>query len=138
MADRQNMNTSASDSFARVYRPLPMLNNQEEVEELLNCGSIEELLILSLALGETFPDWKYAQDVCLRLAEHPNDKVRANACLGLAYIARTKRRLEKHLVKPILLHELRCQIEFHWRIEDAIQDINYYMKWRLAHKHEKK
>lgn len=130
------MNTSASDSFPRIYRPLPILNNREEVKKLLDCGSIEELLILSLALGETFPDWKYAQDVCLRLAEHSNDKVRANACLGFAYIARTKRRLEKHLVKPILLRELRCQIEFRWRIEDAIQDINYYMKWHLAHKHE--
>jgi hypothetical protein len=74
----------------------------------------------------------------LRLAEYPSDKVRAHACLGLAYIARTKRQLQKHLVKPILLRELRCQIEFRWRIEDAIQDINYYMKWHLAYKHGEK
>ncbi len=81
-----------------IYCPLPVLTHRQEVEELLFSGSMEDFLILSLTLGEHFPDWKYAQDVCLRLAEHPSDKVRANACLGLAYIARTKQRLEKHLV----------------------------------------
>jgi len=89
-------------------------------------------------VGENFPNWKYAQDVCLRLAEHPNDNVRANACLGLAYIAHTKGRLEKHLVKPILLRELRNQTEFRWRITDAIADINLYLKWHLASRHSQK
>jgi len=96
---------------------------------------MEELLVLPLALGEHFLDWKYAQDVCLRLAEHDSLLVRANACLGLAYVARTKGCLEKHLVKPILLRELRSQTKFRWRIEDAILDINHYLKWRLAHKY---
>ncbi len=91
---------------------------------------MEELLILPLAVGENFPDWKYAQDVCLQLAEHSSDKVRANACLGLAYVARTKQRLEN----PVLLRELRCQTEFRWRIEDAIKYINHHLKWHLAHK----
>jgi hypothetical protein len=132
------MSNSEFDSLPRIYRALPLLRRKEEVEELLSFGTIEELLILSLAVGENYPDWKYAQDICLRLAEHSNDKVRANACLGLAYIARTKQQLEKHLVKPILLRELRCQTEFRWRIEDAIKDINRYLKWNLAHKYEEK
>ncbi|WP_055075627.1 hypothetical protein [Pseudanabaena sp. 'Roaring Creek'] len=117
-----------------IYQPLPTFSRKEEIEKLLNSGTMEEILVLSLAVGENFPDWKYAQDLCLLLAEHPSDKVRANACLGLAYIARTKQRLEKHLVKPILLRELRSQTEFRWRIEDAIKDINRYLKWHLAHK----
>jgi hypothetical protein len=87
---------------------------------------------LPLAVGEYFLDWKYSQDECLRLAEHSSDIVRANACLGLAYVTRTKQRLEKHLVKPILLRELRYQREFRWRVEDAIKDINHYLKWHLA------
>ncbi|MBW4663568.1 MAG: hypothetical protein KME01_05090 [Chroococcus sp. CMT-3BRIN-NPC107] len=131
----------AMDSFEpdlppRIYFPLPVLTNRQEIEELLVHGSVEELLILSLALGEHFPDWKYAQDVCLRIAEHPSEGVRANACLALAYIARTKQRLEKHLVKSILLRELRAQTEFRWRIEDAVSDINYYLEWHLGFKHE--
>lgn len=120
----------------RIYCPLPVLTNRQEVKELLVCGSMEDVLTLSLTLGEHFPDWKYAQDVFLRLAEHPSDKVRANACLGLAYIARTKQRLDKHLVKPVLLQELRAQTDFRWRIEDAFSDINHYLRWHLAFKHE--
>jgi hypothetical protein len=118
------------------YSPLPELSDRLEIEESLKSESIEELLVLSLAVGENFPDWKYAQDTCLLLAEHENENVRANACLGLAYIARTKGRLEKHVVKPILLRELRSQVEFRWRIEDAITDINHYLKWHLAYNHK--
>ncbi|MEM9505356.1 MAG: hypothetical protein AAGA01_15520 [Cyanobacteria bacterium P01_E01_bin.43] len=129
------MSDSGSDSPPRIYRPLPVFHNKEEIEKSLNLGAMEELLILPLVVGENFPDWKYAQDICLRLAEHSSDKVRANACLGLAYVARTKQRLEKHLVKPVLLRELRCQIEFRWRIENAIEDINHHLKWHLAHKY---
>ncbi|MFM7603410.1 MAG: hypothetical protein ACKO7R_19770 [Pseudanabaena sp.] len=118
----------------RLYQALPILNKKEEIENLLSCGTMEDLLALPLAVGENFPDWKYAQDICLHLAEHPSDKVRANACLGLAYVARTKQRLEKYLVKPILIRELRCQTEFRWRIEDSIKCINHHLKWHLAHK----
>lgn len=128
------MSDSESNLPPLIYRPLPILHDKEEIERSLIFGTMEELLILPLAVGENFPDWKYAQDICLRLAEHSSDKVRANACLGLAYVARTKQRLEKHLVKPVLLRELRCQTEFRWRIEDAIEDINHHLKWHLAHK----
>jgi hypothetical protein len=132
------MSNSESDASPRIYRPLPIIENREQVEALLGCGSIDELSQLCLAVGGSCPDWKYAQDICLRLAEHSSDQVRANACLGLAYVARTKQRLEKHLVKPVLLRELRCQVEFRWRIEDSIKDINHYLKWHLAHKHQDK
>jgi hypothetical protein len=133
------MNNSESDSSRHIYRSLPEFSDRQEVkqliEKLVESESIEDLLILSLAVGENFPDWKYAQATCLLLSEHQNENVRANACLGLAYIARTKGKLEKYLVKPILLRELRSQIEFKWRIEDAIADINYFLKWNLAFKH---
>ena len=131
------MSDLRSDSPPRIYRPLPLLHSKEKIEESLSFGTIEELLILPLAVGENFQDWKYAQDICLRLADHSSDKVRTNACLGLAYVARTKHQLEKHLIKPILLRELRCQTEFLWRIEDAVKYINRYMKWHIAHKYNK-
>src|SRR6202011_4956717 len=88
-----------------VYRPLPVYSDKKEVERTLSSGTWEELMVLPLALGNSWHDWKYAQDVCLRLTEHADAAIRANACLGLAYVARTQRRLEKHLVKPVLLRE---------------------------------
>ena len=34
----------------------------------------------------------------------------------LAYIARTKGKLEKHMVKPFLLSELRENSEYQWKV----------------------
>ena len=121
-----------------TYQQLRILTDRSQIAAILATGSIADLELLSIAVGEDFPDWKYAQDICLQLAEHPTDNVRANACLGLGYIARNHRKLEKHLVKPVLLRELRTQTEYRGKIEDAIADINSYLGWRLAHKHPDK
>jgi len=76
-------------------------------------------------------DWKSAQTICIKSFDSDDQRVRANAALGLAYIARTKGKLEKHLVKPLLVKELRENIENRWRIIDAITDINSYLGWHL-------
>ncbi len=117
------------------YQPLPKYDSSQEVQKILESGSKKDLMLLSLGVGENHPDWKFAQDTCLKLAESDDEGIRANACLGLAYIARTKGNLEKHLVKPILLRELREQTDLQWRILDAINDINNYLGWKLAFKH---
>ena len=116
-----------------IYKPLPIQSSKDEILEILEKGNVEELRTLAVAVGETYPDWKFAQDLCLQLTEHSNEVVRANACLGLAYVARTKGQLEKHLVKPVLLRELQTQTEMNWRIVDALGDINFYLEWSLAH-----
>ncbi|WP_072988297.1 hypothetical protein [Clostridium cavendishii] len=115
----------------RVYKPLDILTD-DEIKKILENGIVEELLTLSLSVGQYNKKWKYAQDVCVKLAEHEDSAVRANAVLGLAYIARTKGKLEKHIVKPIILRELSENVEFRWRIIDAIEDINVFMKWNLG------
>lgn len=127
-----------SEPSLRLYQPLPIITQRAETEAILNHGSFDELMLLPLALGEHYPDWKYAQDVCLKLADHADDRIRANACLGLGYVARTQGKLEKHLVKPVILRELRTQTEWRWRIEDAIADINHYLGWRLAQASQRK
>jgi hypothetical protein len=117
----------------RIYKPLDDLST-EEVIECLNRNQLEELLLLSLSVSENHPNWKFAQDVCVQLSSHESHAVRANAVLGFAYIARTKGQLEKHILKPIILKELRENHEHNWRILDSIDDINLFMKWNLAAK----
>lgn len=95
-------------------------------------------MLLPLSVGEYFADWKSAQALCLALIIHENAAIRANATLGLAYIARTKGRLDKRLVKPHLIKELRENSEYGWRIVDPIKDINIFLKWHLAEKALKK
>ena len=121
----------------RIYKPLNDFS-LEEIKEIIERNNIEELIVLPLSVGENFPDWKNAQDVCSRLSRHEDPRVRANAVLGFAYIARTKGKIEKHIVKPIVLKELRENMEYEWRIKDAIDDINLFMKWNLGEKALKK
>ncbi len=113
------------------YQPLSVLSDVE-ISEVLSCGSIDDIATLPFSVGMNHPNWKIAQDICVALTFHESPRVRANAILGLSYIARTKGKLEKHIVKPIILRELRENMEFKWRIIDAIEDINLFMKWRLA------
>ncbi|CAH2715956.1 hypothetical protein BACCIP111895_03140 [Neobacillus rhizosphaerae] len=117
----------------RIYKPLKEFSN-EQIREIFNSKVIDELITLPLSVGEYHINWKYAQDLCAKLSEHENPLIRANAVLGFAYIARTKGMLEKHIVKPIVLKELRENREFHWRIIDAITDINLFMKWKIGAK----
>lgn len=117
----------------KIYRPLPECD-MEKAMEILDRGVTEELLLLPLSVGEYFEYWKPAQDICVRLFEHKDAAVRANAALGLAYIARTKGALDKRIVKPYLLRELRENTQYRWRIVDAIQDINLFLGWKIAEK----
>lgn len=115
----------------KVYKPLEILSDVE-INNILKKGDLNELILLPLSVGEYHRNWKYAQDLCVKLSSHEDARVRANAVLGLAYIARTKGSLEKHIVKPILLKELRENEECKWRIIDAIDDINLFMKWDIG------
>ena len=116
------------------YVPLPVITDKAQAEQIMKNGTYEDLMRLPLAAGEYFSDWKAAQDLCPELAENEDAAVRANAVLGLAYTARTKGMPEKHLAKPVILRELRENTENRRRIEDAAEDINYYLKWNMAYK----
>lgn len=116
-----------------IYKPLEDLSEME-INSILEKGDLNELIRLPLSVGANHYNWKYAQELCAQLCNHENATIRANAVLGFAYIARTKGMLEKHIVKPLILKELRQNKEFEWRVIDAINDINYFMKWNIGKK----
>lgn len=111
----------------KLYQSLPEFDDKE-IRRILQFGSIEELTILPLSVGEYHANWKTAQNICVELSNHSDEQVRANSALGLAYIARTKGKLEKHIVKPILLEILRNCSEHRDRVIDSIQDVNIFME----------
>lgn len=117
----------------RIYRPLEAVS-AEEVQRILASGTEEERGLLSLQVGEHGRQWAQSQAVCLKLMDDESPAVRANAALGLSYIARTQGQLDERLVKPYLLRELRENDTYRWRIIDAIKDINLFLDWHLAEK----
>lgn len=114
----------------RIYCPQEQ-HNTEEIKQILERRIREELLLLPLSVGEYADKWKTAQNICVKLLEHEDAAVRANAALGLSYIARNHVILDQRIVKPYLLKE---NVEYRWRIMDAIEDINLFLKWHLVDK----
>jgi hypothetical protein len=119
--------------MSRVYKPLDYLSNGD-VNKILESDNMNEIIRLPLSVGMNHPNWKYAQNLCVKLSKHEDARVRSNAVLGFAYIARTKGMLEKNIVKPIVLKELNENKEYGWRITDSINDINLFMKWNIGQK----
>ncbi|MEK3877093.1 hypothetical protein [Paenibacillus sp. FSL M7-0420] len=119
--------------MSKIYTP-PNDLSSEEIKDRLKRNDAADLLTLPLSIGEYHPNWKFAQDICAQLADHESAAIRANAILGFAYISRTKGLLEKHIVKPLVLSELRENKEYEWRILDSIEDINFFMKWKIGNR----
>tara|TARA_Y100000766_G_C18360999_1_gene344089 strand:- start:107 stop:457 length:351 start_codon:yes stop_codon:yes gene_type:complete len=112
------------------YEALPEYDN-EEITRIMSNGTIEEKTLLPLSLGIYCTNWKFAQDICLTLSKNENEEISSNAILGLAYLARTQKKLQKELVMPILLEGLKKHSKYLGKIEDAISDIEIFLKWKF-------
>jgi len=120
-----------------IYKQIIDIEDDEAIKILLH-GSEEDFFSLPLSVGHYHTEWKKAQHICLKLAEHENPQIRSNAILGLSYIANTSKKLDKHLVKPHIIREYRENIEHHGTIVDAIVDINLFLGWHILEKQMKK
>ncbi|MES2694775.1 MAG: hypothetical protein V4773_14985 [Verrucomicrobiota bacterium] len=88
---------------------------------------------IPIRLGFHHENWKFIQDICVQLADHRDPWVRANSLLGLSYAARFRGRVEKNVVKPVLLRGLRDAVpHVAATAKEAIQDINLLLNWRIG------
>lgn len=118
----------------RIYKHIEEYTDHE-IRDILYRQELEKLIYLPISVGLYHRNWKYAQNICITLAQHEDERVRANSIFGLAHIARTKGRLDKRLVKPIILKKIRYNEKHRGIILDAISDINMFLKWEIARKH---
>ncbi len=94
---------------------------------------IQRLMRLPFDLGLNHENWHFIQEVCVRLSEHRDWRIRSSSLQGLAYAAEFHRRLERNIVKPVLLRALKdTEPQVVQRAEEAIAYINQYMKWRIG------
>ena len=105
---------------------------EEDVEEVLRRGDPSELLYAPIVVSMDPPDCQWAQDVCVRLARHPDPTVRGNAILGFGHLARTCRRLDESIVRP-LVEEALCAKERHvfGHAIDTVADLTHYLGWKF-------
>jgi hypothetical protein len=119
-----------------IYTSLPEIQSIAHAKEILKSGDKAAIKTLGLSIGDQCPENEksVAQSFLLELSESDDEETSANAILGLAYIARRHEWLDKRIVKPYILKALKENEEFKWRIVDAIEYINSYLGWHLAHK----
>lgn len=115
-----------------IYRkPEPITDRQ--VMDAISEDDPEVVRLIPIRLGFNHENWRFIQDVCVRLSEHRDPQVRSNSLLGLSYAARFRGRVEKNVVKPVLLRGLKDpDAVVADTAQDAIEDINRLMGWRIG------
>lgn len=94
------------------YVNLHELNfSDAEIVELIRNDVRDVLIELPIRLGFCHENWKFIQDICVQLSEHPDEIIRGNSFYGLMYAAMNHRKLEKNIVKPVLLRGLQDRSE---------------------------
>lgn len=98
--------------------------SDEDIMNILYSGSDDELKNISLSVGEYHKNFLFAQDVCFFLMENRNEEIRANAVLGLSYIARRFRKLDvKKMIFLLNKNKTFSDEKLKERVEIAMEDI---------------
>ena len=101
---------------------------QDDMEAAIERNVPEELLYVPVWVSMDPPDCTWAEAICVQLASHNHTQVRANAILGFGHLARTCRKLNLEVVKPILLSALNDTEEaIRTQADDAIDDVEHYL-----------
>ena len=111
------------------YEELPEWS-RDAVAQALRDDEPDRLLRAVVAVAVYDADWRYAQDLCIRLSAHRDFNVRGNAVLGFGHIARVHRHLDRDLVQPIIQAAL-CDSNGYIRGHgtDAADDTSQFLGW---------
>jgi hypothetical protein len=110
------------------YEPIPRMS-RDEIESAIACDDSEQLVYAALAAAFYDDDAHWIEQVCARLANHPNANVRGNAVEGFGHIARIHRTLNQR-VKPLI--ERALSDEDSWvrgKAYDAAGDVTHFLEW---------
>ncbi len=104
-----------------------------DVDAILRRGDPGELLYVPLSVGLHAEDAAWAQEVCIGLAAHADERVRGNALLGLGHVARVHGTLDRARVQPLLEAGLTDASEWvRGQAQSAVGDVEHFLGWRLV------
>ena len=111
------------------YEQIPRMSRAEINSAILRDDS-EQLVyaVLSAALYDDDPEW--AENICVRLADHQKASVRGNAIVGFSHIARIHGTLSTR-VKPLI--ERALGDEDAWvrgHAQDVVDDLEIFLGWK--------
>lgn len=96
---------------------------------------LDYLRYMPIDLSMYPPDDVIVEAVCISLSAHPDAYVRGNAILGFGHLARTLRKLDEKMVKPIIEAALRDRDAFvRGQAHAAMDDIENFLGWTFNRK----
>lgn len=113
----------------RVYQEITPTTREVVAQALLE-DNVTALIRLVIAVSMYDPDWRFAQDLCVKLSSHPHANVRGNAVLGFGHIARVHRHLDQTIVQPIIRCALQDEDDYvRGHADSAVDDTAIFLKW---------
>jgi hypothetical protein len=114
------------------YEEIPEWS-REAVERALRDDDASALIRAVIAVSMNEADWRYAQDLCVKLSSHPHFNVRGNAVLGFGHIARVHRQLDRDVVQPIIEAGLRDGDDYvRGQSLCAADDTAFFLGWKYV------
>lgn len=102
-----------------------------DIERLLERGDPADLLYIAIAVSLDPPDCAWAQDVCIRLAAHPDAHVRGNAILGFGHLARMCDALDAARVRPLVDAAFADASDYvRGQAYAAAGDLEHFLAWQ--------
>lgn len=111
---------------------------EDEIEQILQTKNKTMLRRLCMSLGEKCEDYFYAQNIFVGLLNEDDLDIRNDAILGLSYLARTHRYLDRNVVEPLLIREAISNIKNNGDIMLCIEDIQIFLGWDVLNRFNKK
>ncbi len=106
---------------------------ESDVKAALKRNDVDELQFVSLTIALASSDRTSAQDTCLILSSHSDNKVRGNAVMSLGHLARRFRQLDEAAVKPVIeaaLQDADDSVRSH--AKSAADEIYQFLGWKIA------
>jgi hypothetical protein len=102
----------------------------KEIIEAISRNDPEELLRVVLSAGLNSSNFGWAQELCLNLSVHPDERVRGNSILSLGHLARCFGALDDDKAKPVINRGLLDDSKFvRGQAEAAMDDTVQFLHW---------
>jgi HEAT repeat protein len=104
----------------------------DDIEAALKRNDPDELLLVSITVALTCEDLPAAQETCLALSRHENNKVRGNAVMSIGHLARRFRILDEDSAKPVIESALNDGDEYvRTRAVSAANELCQFLGWEI-------
>jgi hypothetical protein len=115
------------------------LPSDREILDAIDENNISILAGLCMPLAKTHDNWRFSQDICIKLSVHNDPSIRRDAILSLSLITLFHHKIEKNIIKPVLLNGLEDKDQkVREAAQTALNDINHWMNWHIGNAQKNK